>query len=259
MAKAVADLAAQPMLTAVDVTKRFGGLVAVDHVSLDVRQGEILGLIGPNGAGKTTLFNLLAGATRADTGRVTFLGRDVTRYRAASMCEVGLSRTFQNPRPFGRLSVFENAVVGGIARGPSVREARRRAQDALELVGLWARRADPADVLPLGQLKRLEIARCLATQPQMILLDEPIGGLHPAEIDDLARFIRRLPERGLTVVLIEHNMRVALTTCSRVIVLNFGKVIAAGSGTQVSQDPEVIRAYLGDISEDELGMPVTHA
>jgi branched-chain amino acid transport system ATP-binding protein len=172
------------------------------------------------------------------------------------MCELGLSRTFQNPRPFGRLSVFDNATVGGMVRGTSVSVARKRAQEALELVELWDRRSDLSEILPLGQLKRLEIARCLATQPRMLLLDEPIGGLHPAEIDELARFIRRLPDRGLTVVLIEHNMRVALNTCHRLVVLNFGKVIATGSGTEVSQDPEVIRAYLGDISDDELGLEV---
>lgn len=249
------------MLHADSVTKRFGGLVAVDRVSLEVAAGEIVGLIGPNGAGKTTLFNLLAGAMRPDEGRITFLGRDVSRAGAAEMCEAGVSRTFQNPRPFGQLSVLENATIGGIARGTSVARARERAKEALDLVGLWSRRNDNAEVLPLGQLKRLEIARCLATEPRMLLLDEPIGGLHPAEIDDLARFIRRLPERGLTVVLIEHNMRVALNTCDRLLVLNFGKVIATGSGSEVSRNPEVIRAYLGDISQEELGLKAipTHA
>ena len=249
-----AGIATTPTLEVVGVTKRFGGLTAVDDVSFDVAPGQVLGLIGPNGAGKTTLFNILAGATRPDKGRVTFGGKDMTGLGAAARCESGISRTFQNPRPFRQLSVFDNALVGGIIRGASRARARERAEDALKLVGLWDRRNDASDILPLGQQKRLEIARALATEPTVILLDEPIGGLHPAEIDGLATFIRTLPERGLTVVLIEHNMRVALNTCDRVLVLNFGRLIASGTGAEVSRDPEVIRAYLGDISDEELGI-----
>ena len=247
-------MASEAILSARGVVKRFGGLVAVGGVDLEVLPGELVGLIGPNGAGKTTLFNVLAGATQPDEGELTFDGQSVTRLGAAAMCELGLTRTFQNPRPFGKLTVFENAMVGGMARGSSVAKARVHAREALELVGLWHRQADPAEVLPLGQLKRLEVARALATQPRMILLDEPIGGLNPAEIDEMATFISRLPEQGLSVLLIEHNMRVALSTCHRLLVLNFGKLIASGSGAEISQNPEVIRAYLGDMTDDELGL-----
>jgi branched-chain amino acid transport system ATP-binding protein len=231
------------------VTKRFGGLIAVDAVSLDVAPGSIFGLIGPNGAGKTTLFNMLAGAMRPDGGRVHFNGRDVTGYPAARMCELGLTRTFQNPRPFCGATVLQNAMVGGIARGRAIAAARGKAEEALSEVGLWYRREDLADILPLGQLKRLEIARCLATDPQMLLLDEPTGGLSSGDVDQLAELIARLPSRGLTLVVIEHNMRFALTVCGTIAVLNFGHVIASGSASEVARDPEVIRAYLGDEPE----------
>lgn len=233
------------LLKAESVTKRFGGLTAVDAVSMEVAKGKIFGLIGPNGAGKTTLFNLLAGAMRPDSGRIFFRSRDVTRTSAALMCEMGLTRTFQNPKPFFGATVLKNAMVGGIAKGRTARAARRLAQEALEYVGLWQRRDDLSDILPLGQLKRLEVARCLATEPEMLLLDEPTGGLSIGEIEDFIPLITGLPTRGLTLLIIEHNMRVALNICERIEVLNFGKVIATGSGAEVSKNPQVVIAYLG--------------
>jgi branched-chain amino acid transport system ATP-binding protein len=233
------------------VTKRFGGLVAVNAVSVYASEGEIFGLIGPNGAGKTTLFNLLAGSMPPDGGRILFNGRDVTKTSAAEMCELGLTRTFQNPRPFRTLSTLRNAMVGGITRGQSVKTAERLATQALKDVGLWHRRDDRADVLPLGQQKRLEIARCLATEPKVLLLDEITAGLSPGEVGDLVTFIRGLPARGITLIMIEHNMGVALTVCQRLAVLNFGHVIAEGDGKTIASHPEVIAAYLGEPDDEE--------
>jgi ABC-type branched-subunit amino acid transport system ATPase component len=237
------------LLFAESVTKRFGGLTAVDSVSVEVRTGEILGLIGPNGAGKTTLFNLLAGSMRVDAGRITFEGRDVTNLSASRMCDLGVTRTFQNPRPFRKLTVLQNVMVGGIAKGGSVRDAERSAGQILDKVGLLHRRDDPAEMLPLGQLKRLEIARCLATRPKLLLLDEPTGGLGGGELEDLAGLIAALPSAGLTIVLIEHNMRFAMRLCGRIEVLNFGHLIASGTGREISANREVIAAYLGDQTE----------
>jgi branched-chain amino acid transport system ATP-binding protein len=234
------------VVVAENVTKRFGGLTAVNAVSIEARRGEILGLIGPNGAGKTTLFNLVAGSMSADSGRIRFNGIDVTRASASRMCSLGLTRTFQNPRPFRKLTVLQNVAVGGISNGDSVRAAERTAVEVLERVGLAHRQDDPAEILPLGQLKRLEIARCLATHPSTVLLDEPTGGLGAGEVDELASLISELPQSGLTVVLIEHNMGVALRLCSRIYVLNFGQVIATGTGSEVTRNPDVIAAYLGD-------------
>jgi ABC-type branched-subunit amino acid transport system ATPase component len=243
------DGAREVLLSADSVTKRFGGLTAVDSVSIAVLTGEILGLIGPNGAGKTTLFNLLAGSMHVDAGRITFEGRDVTNASASRMCDLGVTRTFQNPRPFRKLTVLQNVVVGGIAKGGSVRGAQAEAVQILDRVGLLHRRDDAADMLPLGQLKRLEIARCLATRPKLLLLDEPTGGLGTGDLEDLAGLIGALPSAGLTIVLIEHNMRFAMRLCGRIEVLNFGHVIASGTGREISANAEVIAAYLGDETE----------
>jgi branched-chain amino acid transport system ATP-binding protein len=164
------------------------------------------------------------------------------------MCELGLTRTFQNAKPFRSLTVMRNVMVGGITRGQSIRHAQQVAEQALHDVGLWHRRDERADILPLGQLKRLEIARCLATEPKALLLDEVTAGLSPGEVDDVVDFILTLPTRGITLIMIEHNMRVALSACQRLIVLNFGHVIAEGNGKAVAEHPDVIRAYLGDSS-----------
>jgi branched-chain amino acid transport system ATP-binding protein len=249
------DSATNSRLEVDNVTKRFGGLTAVDAVSLEVHRGEIFGLIGPNGAGKTTLFNVIAGAARPDQGRIRFDGADITSLSAASRCERGLTRTFQNPRPFRALTVLQNAMVGGIARGQSVARAHELAATAVRDVGLWDWRDATAAILSLGQQKRLEIARCLATGPRLLLLDEITGGLGPAEVDSLMRFITSLLDRDITIVMIEHNMRVALTSCSRIVVLNFGGVIARGTGEAIAQDPLVIEAYLGNPELSATGAP----
>jgi branched-chain amino acid transport system ATP-binding protein len=241
------------------VSKRFGGVCASEDVSLDVRRNEIFGLIGPNGAGKTTLFNVIAGAIRPDAGTVVFNGTDITGRSVARRCEAGLSRTFQNPRPFKGLTVLQNAMLGGVCNGRGVREAERRAADALNDVGLWHRRDHNAGILSLGQLKRLEIARCLATGPSLLLLDEVTGGLGPSEIDELVTLVLGLRDRGITMVMIEHNMRVALSLCQRIVVLNFGRIIAEGDGAVVTSHPEVIKAYLGDLQQAEVDRIVSNA
>jgi ABC-type branched-subunit amino acid transport system ATPase component len=228
------------------LSKRFGGLTATDNVSLSVPAGSLHALIGPNGAGKTTVFNLMAGAIKADHGRIELLGTDVTSDTVTQRCESGLSRTFQNPRPFKGLSVLQNVMVGGMCNGKRIAESRERAEAALRDAGLWSRRDNAAGALPLGQQKKLEIARCLATDPRVLLLDEVTGGLSPNETDELIDLTVGLRERGITIIMIEHNMRVALTICERIVVLNFGKVIAEGDGRTVASHPEVVKAYLGD-------------
>jgi branched-chain amino acid transport system ATP-binding protein len=220
--------------------------LAVDSVDLAVSNGETVGLIGPNGAGKTTLFNLLAGSLTPDEGTIEFKSRDVTKWSPERRCDGGLTRTFQIPRPFTNLSVVQNVTVGGLAHRCGRREAESRAQKALELVGLWHRRTDPALSLPLGQLKRLELARCLSTRPDLVLLDEIAGGLTASEVVDIVEVVTVLADSGLTIIIIEHNINLIVSVCSRVIALNQGRVLADGTHQEVTSNPEVIRAYLGE-------------
>jgi branched-chain amino acid transport system ATP-binding protein len=249
------------LLAAKDLRRTFGGLVAVCDVSIEVAQGEIMGLIGPNGAGKTTFFNLLTGMTRPDTGTVVFNGRDITRARPETIAGLGLARTFQNIRLFGGLSLLDNVraagrcnartgLVSGILALPASRREEReitdRAWDLLRLVKLDDRGHEPAASLPYGDRRRLEIARALALSPKLLLLDEPAAGLNPSEKLVLTDFIRAIKERfGLTVLLIEHNVPMVMGLCDRVMVLNFGMTIAMGTPEAVQRDPDVIEAYLG--------------
>jgi branched-chain amino acid transport system permease protein len=237
------------------LSKRFEGLVAVDAVDLRIGAGEIRGVVGPNGAGKTTMFNLISGLYRVSGGRIRLRGRDVTEAAAHVRAAAGLGRTYQTPQIFPDLSVFENVAVGLAAtRPPSLRDAllgrrrdwaemRARVEETLGFLELAP--AATAGVLSFGEQKRLEIARALIAGPGVLLLDEPAAGLNRSEIDRLADLVRAIRERGVTVVLIEHNMKLVMGLCGVITVLDFGRKIAEGSADDVRRDPQVITAYLG--------------
>lgn len=233
------------------VTKRFGGLLALNGVQCTIESGQITGLIGPNGAGKTTLFNLIAGAAVPDHGDILFQGVPIQHLPSNTICKRGIARTFQMVRPFLRLTTLRNIVVAtSFGRTPALsrRQAEAVARHWLEFIGL----ADQADVLaqhlPLGDRKRLEIARALATDPHLLLLDEAIAGLNPAEVDDMMQLIRQVQRTGVTIFLIEHVMKAVLGLSDKVIVLNYGEKIAEGPPHQVANDPQVVEAYFGSRS-----------
>jgi branched-chain amino acid transport system ATP-binding protein len=228
------------------VTRRFDGLVANDSIDLDVKRGEILGLIGPNGAGKSTLFNLIAGAFPVSFGVIEFDGRDITPLPAADRCDLGIARTYQVPRSFDSMSVVENVTVGAFVRYPGVLQARAKALDVLDYVGLAAYAdASAADLTP-PQKRRLEVARALATEPKLLLLDEVLTGLTPSEAAAGVDLIRKVRETGVTVVMVEHVMEVVMPLVDRAVVLHLGKVLAEGLPKEVVRDEKVIAAYLGD-------------
>jgi branched-chain amino acid transport system ATP-binding protein len=234
------------LLTLERVTKRFGGLTAVREVSLGVRAGDLLGIIGPNGAGKTTLFHVIAGYFRADDGRVTFDGRDITGQPAHAIAQLGLTRTFQIVKPFGNLSVRDNVMIGALSQRATVREARADAERVIDVCGLGPHAGAPARALPLALRKRLEVARALATQPRLLLLDEVMAGLNPTELVAMIELIRRLHADGLTLIVIEHIMAAMMRLAQRIVVLHHGERIAEGTPREIASDRRVIDAYLGE-------------
>ena len=227
------------------LTKTFGGLTAVDSLDLHLGEGEILGLIGPNGAGKTTVFACLTGFHHPDAGSVRLYGQNLVGRKPHDICRQGLVRTFQIVRPFLTVSVLENVMVGALLRNRVTKAAREKSLEVLDLVGLADKAGRPAGELPLPQRKRLEMAKGLATQPKVLLLDEVMAGLNPSEVDALIELVRRINGSGISVLLIEHVMRGVMALSQRVIVLNYGKKIAQGSPQEVVENEQVIEAYLG--------------
>jgi branched-chain amino acid transport system ATP-binding protein len=235
----------EPVLRVDAISKSFGGLMAVADVSFELKRGEIIGLIGPNGAGKTTIFNVISGYYAPTNGRIFFNAENISGRPPYELAKKGIGRTFQVVKPFPGLSVLENVVIAAFCRHPGRAEAEKHAWKALEFTGLSDRAQASAASLTLAGRKRLEIGKALALEPTLLLLDEVVAGLNPSEADRTIELILKVRERGISILIVEHIMRVIMNISDRVVVLNFGKQIAQGTPQQVAKDPLVIEAYLG--------------
>jgi branched-chain amino acid transport system ATP-binding protein len=240
-----------PVLKISEVWKNFGGLVALGGVSLEISQGEILGVIGPNGAGKTTLFNVIAGVFRVDKGEVFFRGKDISNLRSYERCHLGIARTFQITKVFGNLTVLDNLLVAacygkpGVAKSVYLSNHREKVLGTLDFLGLKSKKDILANKLNISDRKRLEICRALVTEPTLLLLDEVVGGLNPSEVGEIMELIKEINAAGTTILMIEHVMRAVMGVSKRIVVLNFGKKLAEGKPEEIQKNPSVIEAYLG--------------
>jgi len=239
------------LLEVENVSKAFGGVIAINRVSFDLNQGEVLGLIGPNGAGKSTLFNLITGILKPGAGKIRFNHRDITGIAPYKICQCGIARTFQLVKPFSRLTPMENVMVGRAYGGQparNIKQARMESAQILSLTGLGDKAVRTAGMLSLVDRKRLEIARALATKPQLLLLDEMMAGLNPTELDDAIRLIKAIRDSGISLIVVEHVMKVIMGISDRIIVLKVGEKIADGTPLEVTSNRQVIEAYLGERS-----------
>jgi branched-chain amino acid transport system ATP-binding protein len=230
-----------------NLNKSFGGLQALKNVNLDLKSNEILGLIGPNGAGKTTLFNIISGSISPNSGLIMFKGSDIKNKRSDQRCKLGIARTFQITKPFQNMTIVENVTVGAYfgKNKISISQARKKAEETLELLGMKELQSFEANTLSIGNRKKLELARALATDPQILLLDEVIGGLTPTEVNAMIETIKEIKKMGISVIMIEHVMKAVTSVSDRMIVLNYGEIIARGTPQEVTENPIVIEAYLG--------------
>ena len=233
------------LLKTTKVVRHFGGVTALAGVDLDLQQGEILGLIGPNGSGKTTLVNCISGVLPVHDGEIWLKGTTITHQRRQRRACAGLARTFQVAKPFGAMTVLDNVMTGAFLRSKNMTVARNKAREAIEFVGLSAREQTAAKDLTTIDQRRLEMARALATEPRLLLLDEVMAGLNPAEIDQAVALIGKLSGKGLTIVIVEHVMRAIMAVARHIVVLDHGQKIAEGAPKEIVENPEVIRAYLG--------------
>lgn len=239
------------LLKAENVTKRFAGLTAVDSVNLVINQGEIIGLIGPNGAGKTTFFNSITGFHIADQGKVEFDGQDITGLTTYQNCKAGMARTFQIVQPFGNLTALENVMVGAFNRVSSYAEAEKIAKEMIDFVGMTDKTYDIVADLNIGDQRKLEMARALATKPKLLLLDEVMAGLTPTEIEGVIELVKKIRKAGTTILMIEHIMAALMTLSDRVVVLDHGKKIAEGTPAEITSNENVIESYLGKAYKKE--------
>jgi branched-chain amino acid transport system ATP-binding protein len=244
-----------PLLSVQNLSKRFGGLTAVDNVSFNVMPGKIIGVIGPNGSGKTTLFANVSGFQTPEEGDVFFAGTKITGMKPSALCALGIARTFQIVQPFAGLTVFDNVVAGALRGGrTSLSDAKAKAAEVISLCGLQINAEQLAGALPIAGRKRLEVARALATQPKLLLLDEVMAGLRPTEVDEAIKLIKAIRAGGVTLIVVEHLMRAVMALSEELLVLQQGKLIAQGSAKDVVNRPEVIRAYFGEAKSES-----THA
>jgi branched-chain amino acid transport system ATP-binding protein len=234
------------LIEVINVSKHFGGLAAIRDVSFEIKTGEILGLIGPNGAGKTTLFNVVNGFYPPTKGEVSFKGKRISSLQPHEICQLGIARTFQVVKPLQRMSVLDNVVASAFLRAKNKSEAVQIASETLNFTGLYDDKNVISKGLPLGKRKKLEIARALATKPEVLLLDESFAGLNHSELNDSIEIIKKIKERGITIMIIEHHMKVIMAISDRIVVINYGEKIAEGTSQEIRNNPLVIEAYLGE-------------